>query len=212
MTCRKQQISGARAVKRLSLALFRSVTVAGCQMVSTPDPKLSARDVEYLAKAPKAEIDRSYHRYLVDDPTGEAPGTIVVDTKSNYLYLVEPGRKAIRYGVASGTEAAGWTGVATIGGKQEWPRWIPPQDMLQRWPHLKPTAAAGGLPGGPDNPLGARALYLHQGGKDTLYRIHGTNEPETIGRGASSGCIRMTNVDAIDLYNRVKVGTKVIVR
>lgn len=195
-----------------ALAALAALTLAGCNYQSFPDPSLSGKDKEYMALVPRFDIDREYLRYRVDDPTGEPAGTIVVDTKSNYLYLVEPGRKAIRYGVASGTEAAGWTGVATIGEKKEWPRWMPPSDMLQRWPHLKPTADAGGLPGGPDNPLGARALYLHQGGKDTLYRIHGTNEPESIGRGASSGCIRMTNVDAIDLYSRVKVGTKVIVR
>lgn len=199
-------------IRKAALAAAAALTLAGCNYQSFPDPSLSGKDKEYMALVPRFDIDREYLRYRVDDPTGEAPGTIVVDTKSNYLYFVEPGRRAIRYGVASGTEAAGWKGVATVGGKQEWPRWIPPQDMLQRWPHLKPTADAGGLPGGPDNPLGARALYLHQGGKDTLYRIHGTNEPETIGRGASSGCIRMTNVDAIDLYNRVKLGTKVIVR
>ena len=89
---------------------------------------------------------------------------------------------------------------------------MPPADMLKRWPHLAPTARAGGLPGGPDNPLGSRALYLYAGNKDTMYRIHGTNEPESIGRGVSSGCIRMRDIDAIDLYNRVKVGTKVVVR
>ena len=94
--------------------------------------------------------------------------------------------------------------------KAEWPRWTPPAEMIKRWPHLAPRA--GGMEGGPDNPLGARALYLYQDGKDTLYRIHGTNEPETIGRSASSGCIRMRNIDAIDLYNRAAVGGKVIVR
>jgi len=198
--------------RKAALAMMAAVTLAGCNYQSFPDPSLSGRDKEYMALVPKFDIDRNYLRYRVEDPTGEAPGTIVVDTKSNYLYLVEPGRTAIRYGVASGTEAAGWTGTATVGRKAEWPHWMPPADMLQRWPHLKPTANAGGLPGGPDNPLGARALYLHQGNRDTLYRIHGTNEPETIGRGASSGCIRMTNVDVIDLFNRVKVGAKVIVR
>ncbi len=94
----------------------------------------------------------------------------------------------------------------------EWPSWMPPADMLKRWPHLKPVVATGGLKGGPENPLGARALYLYDGnGKDTLYRIHGTNEPEEIGRGASSGCIRMRDIDVIDLYNRAKLGTKVVV-
>ena len=142
--------------------------------------------------------------------TGQPPGTVVVDTKENLLYYVLPNKKAIRYGVSTGKEAYGWTGTATVKRMAEWPSWMPPADMLKRWPHLKPVVDMGGLKGGPENPLGARALYLYdENGKDTLYRIHGTNEPETIGRGASSGCIRMRNIDVIDLYNRVKVGTKV---
>ena len=132
-----------------------------------------------------------------------------IDTKEKFLYLVLPNKKAIRYGVATGEEAYGWTGEAVVQRKAEWPRWTPPAEMIKRWPHLKPVA--GGMNGGPENPLGARALYLYQNGQDTLYRIHGTNEPETIGRSASSGCIRMRNIDAIDLFNRVPVGAKVIV-
>ena len=186
--------------------------LAGCQYASTPDPVLSARDSEYLALVPKAEIDLNFARYKVDDPTGEAPGTIIVDTRENFLYFVLPGKKAMRYGVATGSDAFGWTGKATVQRKAEWPTWTPPAEMLVRWPHLKPFAAMGGLPGGPDNPLGARALYLYDNGRDTLYRIHGTNEPQKIGRGVSSGCIRMADIDVIDLYNRVDLGTKVIVR
>jgi lipoprotein-anchoring transpeptidase ErfK/SrfK len=213
MTCLNRHISGTRAVKRLSIALFLSVTVAGCQMASTPDPKLSARDVEYLAKAPKAEIDRSYHRYLVDDPTGEAPGTIVIDTKKNFLWYVMPGKKAIRYGVATGKEAFGWTGVSYVKAKKEWPTWMPTEELMTRWPEFGVYRSHGPLAGGPDNPLGARALYLFdQGGKDTMYRIHGTNEPEKIGQNVSSGCIRMRNIDVVDLYNRAGMNTKVIVR
>lgn len=174
---------------------------------------MSARDRDFIARAaPDVELEPGYDRYEVEDPTGEKPGTIVVDTKANFLYFVLPDRKAIRYGVATGSEAFGWTGTATVARKAEWPRWMPPADMLQRWPHLRPTAAAGGLSGGPDNPLGARALYLYQGSRDTLYRIHGTNEPDKIGRSVSSGCIRMRNVDVIDLYNRAALGAKVIVR
>ncbi len=169
------------------------------------------RDQEFLALAPKADIPSQFHRYEVEDPTGQTPGTVVVDTKHMYLYYVMPHGKAMRYGIAAGSEAAGWTGTAKIGAKQEWPHWMPPSDMLKRWPHLQPTADAGGLPGGPENPLGARAMYLYQGNKDTMYRIHGTNEPEQIGQAVSSGCIRMSNIDAIDLYNRVKVGTTVVV-
>jgi lipoprotein-anchoring transpeptidase ErfK/SrfK len=177
----------------------------------TPDPALSAKDAEFLSLAPRGDVGGEYGRYLIDDPTGAAPGTITIDTRQNFLYFSLPSKKAIRYGVATGNEAAGWSGEAVVGKMAEWPHWMPPADMLERWPHLKPTAEAGGLPGGPDNPLGSRALYLFQGNKDTLYRIHGTNEPDKIGQKVSSGCIRMRDIDAIDLYNRVHVGTKVVV-
>jgi lipoprotein-anchoring transpeptidase ErfK/SrfK len=193
--------------------LTASVLVAGCNFKSVPDPSMSARDRDFIAKVPDFELEMNFQRYEVDDPTGEKPGTIVVDTSSKHLYYVLPNKRAVRYGVATGAEAYGWKGTATIRNKAEWPHWTPPADMVQRWPHLRPTAAAGGLSGGPDNPLGARALYLYDAsGRDTLYRIHGTNEPETIGREASSGCIRMRNVDVIDLYARVALNTKVIVK
>jgi lipoprotein-anchoring transpeptidase ErfK/SrfK len=197
-----------------SLALLggAAALLGGCNFAPVPDPSVSKKDAQFLALVPKAQVEMQFERYRVDDPTGEPPGTIIVDTHDNYLYFVEPGRKAIRYGVATGQEAYGWTGVAKVGRMAEWPHWMPPADMLKRWPHLQPTANAGGLPGGPDNPLGARALYLYSGNRDTLYRIHGTNEPEKIGRGVSSGCIRMRDIDVIDLYNRVKVGTKVVVK
>ena len=197
-----------------TLALLVAATLlAGCNFKGVPDPSLTSRDRDFIAKVPDFEMDINYQRYEVDDPTGEAPGTIVVDTQMKHLYLVLPEKRAVRYGVATGAEAYGWTGTATIRRKAEWPHWTPPADMVQRWPHLKPTAAAGGLTGGPDTPLGARALYLYDAsGRDTLYRIHGTNEPETIGHEASSGCIRMRNIDVIDLYARVQLNTKVIVR
>ena len=191
-------------------AVLAAGLLSGCQYVATPDPILSARDTELLAQVPKAELDLNYERYQIDDPTGEAPGTIIVDTKQNFLYFVQPNKKAIRYGVATGAEAYGWTGEASVQRKAEWPTWTPPAEMLVRWPHLKPFA--NGLPGGADNPLGARALYLYDHGRDTLYRIHGTNEPAKIGHSVSSGCIRMRDIDVIDLYNRVGVGTKVVVR
>ncbi|WP_201752068.1 L,D-transpeptidase [Microvirga arsenatis] len=191
---------------RLPLLLAMIAALAGCNFKGVPDPQVSARDAEWMAKVPKAEEDPRFGRYLIDDPTGEAPGTIVVDTKERQLYLVQPNRKAIRYGVAVGDEAYGWTGTATIARKAEWPDWNPPAEMKARWPHVQYTK------GGPDNPLGARALYLYEGNRDTLYRIHGTNEPEKIGYAVSSGCIRMRNIDVIDLYNRVPLNTKVIVR
>jgi lipoprotein-anchoring transpeptidase ErfK/SrfK len=199
-------------LNRSLVLLFASLALAACNFKGVPDPAMSDRDRAFLARVPTQEMDLPYERYEVDDTTGETPGTIVVDTKRKFLFFVLPNKRAIRYGVATGAEAYGWTGKATVARKGEWPHWTPPADMVARWPHLKPTLAAGGLPGGPDNPLGARALYLYEGNRDTLYRIHGTNEPETIGHDASSGCIRMRNVDVIDLFNRVPVGTQVIVR
>lgn len=186
------------------------IALGGCRFVPVAEPAINVRDAEYMALVPKAEIDIQFERYEIDDPTGEIPGTIIVDTRSRYLYFVLPNKRAIRYGVAVGDEAFGWTGVANMARKAEWPRWTPPAEMLVRWPHLR--SRAGGMQGGPENPLGARALYLYEGGRDTLYRIHGTNEPEKIGQAASSGCIRMRNIDVIDLYNRASVGGKVIVR
>jgi lipoprotein-anchoring transpeptidase ErfK/SrfK len=141
-------------------------------------------------------------RQIVSYPTREAPGTIVIDTPATRLYYVLGSRKAIAYGIGVGREGFTWSGVQTISRKSEWPDWIPPQEMLQRQPYLPRFIA-----GGPSNPLGARAMYL--GG--TIYRIHGTNAPETIGTHVSSGCIRMVNEDVIDLYNRVSLGTKVVV-
>jgi lipoprotein-anchoring transpeptidase ErfK/SrfK len=138
----------------------------------------------------------------VEYPTREAPGTIVIDTPNTYLYYVLGGGKAIRYGIGVGREGFTWSGVKAIERKAEWPDWIPPTDMLQRQPYLPRFMA-----GGPGNPLGARAMYI--GG--TVYRIHGTNAPTTIGKQVSSGCIRMLNEDVIDLYARVNVGTKVVV-
>ena len=143
---------------------------------------------------------------MVQNPTNEPAGTIVIDTSSRHLYLVQPGGGAIQYGIGVGRQGFAWKGVAHVGHKSEWPRWIPPKEMLKRRPDL-PEEMDGGL----DNPLGARALYLFQGNKDTLFRIHGTNEPDSIGKAVSSGCIRMMNADAIDLYQRVKIGTRVVV-
>lgn len=149
-------------------------------------------------------------RQLVDNPTREQPGTIVVDPENRFLYLVQEGGKALRYGVGVGREGLAWSGTANVATKRAWPRWTPTQDMIRREPR-KYTKWAGGMAGGADNPLGARALYLFKDGKDTLYRIHGTNEPETIGEAVSSGCIRMMNQDVIDLYRRVSAGAKVVV-
>ena len=167
------------------------------------------------APPPTLQADPAFARKVVAYPSPEPPGTIIVDPGAHFLYLVQPGGQAIRYGVGVGAEGFGWSGVATIHNKQEWPDWYPPADMLERKPELKPhmvqLQSGLGMPGGPDNPIGARALYLWQGNKDTLYRIHGTNDPTTIGTNVSSGCIRLTNEDVVDLYNRTPVGTKVVV-
>jgi len=185
--------------------------LGGC-MQTTLAPSTTAnftpRDRQLLAHPPyaRADIPESFRRHIVDYSRKEAPGTILVDTEARYLYYVQPGGKAIRYGVAVGEEAQAFSGVATVGRMTEWPDWIPTREIQAR---LGPYPAR--VPGGPANPLGARALYLYEGGKDTLYRIHGTNQPEYIGQAISSGCIRMTNEDVIDLFDRVKPGAIVVV-
>ncbi|MDP4595075.1 MAG: L,D-transpeptidase [Beijerinckiaceae bacterium] len=199
-------------VKSIFAAVVVALVLGGCSYKSVPDPALSKVDAKYMAKIPDFPMDANYERYEIDYATAHKPGTTIVDTKQNFVYFILNSKKAIRYGAATGAEAHGWTGTSRVARKAEWPRWMPPADMLKRWPHLAPTARAGGLNGGPDNPLGARALYLYQGNRDTLYRIHGTNEPDKIGRNVSSGCIRMRNIDVVDLYNRTKLGATVIVR
>ena len=146
--------------------------------------------------------DPRYQRQVVDYHGPEKPGTVIINTPERLLYLIEPDGKAIRYGIGVGRPGFTWAGVKSVTMKKEWPDWRPPDEMLRRKPELPHF-----MPGGPENPLGARALYLG----DTLYRIHGSNEPWTIGTQVSSGCIRMRNEDVIDLYNRVPVGAKVIV-
>ncbi len=143
---------------------------------------------------------------VVANPTHQPAGTVVVDTGTRHLYLVQANGEAIQYGIGVGRQGFAWKGTANVQRKAEWPAWVPPSDMLKRRPDL-PRRMAGGI----ENPLGARALYLFQGNRDTMYRIHGTNEPDTIGKAVSSGCIRMMNADVIDLYGRVPVGAKVVV-
>lgn len=143
--------------------------------------------------------------------TTEAPGTIVVKTRERTLYLVQPNSKAIAYGIGVGRSGFNWSGRAHIGRKSEWPAWHPPKDMIERELRQYGRELPERMEGGPDNPLGARALYLHVGEKDTLYRIHGTNAPGSIGQALSSGCIRMLNKEIIDLYDRVEIHTEVVV-
>jgi lipoprotein-anchoring transpeptidase ErfK/SrfK len=153
-------------------------------------------------QAPDRDIDPQFLRQRVDYQGKEEPGAVVIDTRHHFLYLVEAGGKAMRYGIGVGRPGFTWSGTHTVSSKKEWPDWVPPDEMLKRQPNLPHF-----MQGGPNNPLGARAMYLGS----TLYRIHGSNEPWTIGHNVSSGCIRMRNVDVIDLYDRVKVGTKVVV-
>jgi lipoprotein-anchoring transpeptidase ErfK/SrfK len=150
----------------------------------------------------RSEAPVNFRRQVVDYRTHEAPGTIVIDTPNTHLYFVLGNGKAIRYGIGVGREGFTWSGTQTISRKAEWPDWTPPAEMIARQPYLPRYMA-----GGPGNPLGARAMYLGS----TIYRIHGTNDPSTIGGRVSSGCIRLTNEDVTDLYNRVNIGTKVVV-
>ena len=198
------------ALRGIPLLLI-GLALGGC-MQATLEPaseaNLNARDKKLLANAPYAQatIPQAYQRHIVDYHRSEAPGSIVIDSDARYLYYVLPEKKAIRYGVTVGEEALAWYGIAKVGRKEEWPSWVPTEEIKQR---------LGNIPnfveGGPANPLGARGIYLFQGNKDTLFRIHGTNQPEYIGQAISSGCIRMTNEDVIDLYGRVKMGAIVVV-
>ena len=165
------------------------------------------RDREYLARIRyvNTPVSEPYRRAIVAYQRKEAPGTIVVDSDNHYLYYVLNDGRAIRYGITVGEESMAWSGIAKVGAMTEWPAWHPTKGEIARL-HV-PTY----VPPGPDNPMGSRALYLYADGKDTQYRIHGTNQPEYIGSSISSGCIRMTNEDAIDLYNRAKLGTIVVV-
>jgi lipoprotein-anchoring transpeptidase ErfK/SrfK len=160
---------------------------------------------QYVAQAaaePDAALAPDLRRQLVDYPAQAEPGTVIVDTTNTHLYFILGGGKAIRYGIGVGRDGFGWSGTQSVTRKAEWPDWTPPQEMIARQPYL-----ARWMAGGEGNPLGARAIYLGS----TIYRIHGTNMPDTIGQKVSSGCIRMLNADVIDLYARVSVGTKIIV-
>ncbi len=156
-----------------------------------------------------SQIEPEFLRQEVTYPTPERVGTVIVDPGNHFLYLVREGGKALRYGVGVGRDGFGWNGNATIQRKAKWPRWTPPADMVKRDPRA--AQYAGGMPGGLENPLGARAHYLYQGNRDTLYRIHGTNEPDSIGKSMSSGCIRMLNQDVMHLFDQTLIGTKVVV-
>lgn len=165
-----------------------------------------------LAAIPVQKVNKRFYRQEVRYRTSQKPGTLIVDPRGRFLYLVLSGGQAMRYGIGVGKAGFEWQGTARIGWKQKWPKWTPPAEMIERRPDLaKWGVDNGGMPGGIDNPLGARALYLFQDGKDTLYRLHGTPQWASIGTAASSGCIRLMNQDVIDLYNRVPSGATVVV-
>jgi lipoprotein-anchoring transpeptidase ErfK/SrfK len=175
--------------------------------MAPPDPyapryQASRGEPPEWAEARRNEMDPRYQRQMVAYDGAEKPGTVIIDTPRRFLYLVQEDGRAMRYGIGVGRPGFAWAGVKEISAKREWPDWTPPDEMLKRRPDLPHHMA-----GGPENPLGARALYLGS----SLYRIHGSNEPWTIGTAVSSGCIRMRNEDVIDLYGRVHVGTKVVV-
>lgn len=173
-----------------------------------------------IPAVPFEQIDPQFYRQVVPDPTGEQPGTVVIDTSAHFLYLVGNLGEAIRYGVGLGRQGFEWSGRGEIEWKQKWPRWFPPDEMIARQRELEKYRARqipgkneweGGMEPGITNPLGARALYIFQDGKDTLYRIHGSPEWQSIGKSVSSGCVRLINQDVIDLYDRVPDGTPVVV-
>lgn len=165
-----------------------------------------------LPAVPYKDIDKQFYRQRVNFKTKEKPGTVIVNTKTFFLHHVEPNGKAMRYGVGLGRQGFEWSGRAKIAWKRPWPTWTPPAEMIEREPHLeKWSAENGGMPPGLDNPLGARALYIFQDGVDTLYRLHGSPEHKSIGKAVSSGCVRLLNQDVIDLFNRVRPGSSIVV-
>jgi lipoprotein-anchoring transpeptidase ErfK/SrfK len=221
--------SGAAA-----LALAGCTTVPRDRLAERPQPlvrpvvlgtpsEMYAAMIDEGHQIPAVPIDKigpSYLRQEIPDPTGERPGTIVVDTSSHFLYLVGHGGRAMRYGVGLGRDGFAWAGRAQVQRKSKWPKWFPPAEMIDRQPNLEKYRSSydkatdtwlGGMEAGISNPLGARALYLYEDGKDTLYRIHGSPEWWTIGKSVSSGCVRMINQDVIDLYDRVQEGAPVFV-
>ncbi|MBR0556295.1 L,D-transpeptidase [Ciceribacter sp. L1K23] len=198
-------------ISRRGLLIGLPLFLAGCQTNSDHANYGQVEDNGYkIAKIPLDKFDKDLRRQEVAYTTSHDAGTIVVDTPARRLYYVLGGGRAMRYGIGVGRNGYALAGTAYIGRKAEWPSWTPSPNMLRTNPE-KNMKYAGGVPGGPNNPLGARALYLYRGGNDTMFRIHGTNQPWSIGQAMSSGCVRMMNQDVIDLYQRAKVGGKVVV-
>lgn len=200
----RQQRSGG-----LLTGLFGSSSSAGSSIAYLPETRALDSVLQERQAKKKFNVKPEFEPQQVNF-TGYEPGTIVIDTNAHRLYLVESAFTARRYAIAVGRDGLQYKGTTVVGDKQEWPRWIPTKDMQQREP-AKYGRYKDGMPGGPDNPLGARAIYLYEGKKDTYLRIHGTNQPQTIGTNSSNGCFRMINDHVMDLYRRVKTGTKVVV-
>jgi lipoprotein-anchoring transpeptidase ErfK/SrfK len=195
-----------RKTMRLTRLLFVFTILLTASLTASHVLAQSPRDVDqpgYIPPPEEEQLDPKWEKTVVFYRTAEAPGTIIINTNERFLYVVQPGGRALRYGIGVGREGFQWQGLVKITRKQEWPDWTPPPEMIARQPYLPRWMA-----GGPGNPLGARALYLGH----TVYRIHGTNQPQTIGTAVSSGCFRLTNPDVIDLYDRIPIGTKVIIR
>ncbi|QRM54784.1 L,D-transpeptidase [Sinorhizobium sp. BG8] len=201
------------SISRRGLLLGASALLAGCA-TNGPDHRAnyaSLPDEKHpLPAMPLDRIKPELRRQEVAFETGEKPGTIVVDTPARRLYYVLGDGRAMRYGIGVGRDGYALSGNAYIGRKAEWPSWTPTPNMIRRDPQ-KNLKYAGGVEGGPNNPLGARAIYLYQGGNDTMFRIHGTNQPQSIGLAMSSGCVRMLNHDVIDLYEKATVGGRVVI-
>lgn len=211
---RTTRLGISRAVLAVLGMIAVGMTLAYAAQTQIFDPK-TRKWVDYDKRkayqfyAAHKQVPETFRRQVVDFRTAEKPGTIIIDANQHFLYLVQPGLKAIRYGIGVGREGFGWAGIVRVGRTAEWPTWTPPAEMVARDPNA--AKYASGMPGGPDNPLGARALYLYEGDQDTIYRIHGTAEPWSIGLDVSSGCIRMNNDDIIDLHSRIEIGAKVVV-
>ncbi len=197
-------------VTRRGLMIALGLGMAGMAVA----PQLAFAQAKPATKKPAKKkpfkLDQQYMPQSVPYPSSYPPGTVVVDPRNRFLYLIESDLSARRYGVGVGKAGLAWSGKAKVGRKAEWPRWTPTPNMIKREPH-KYAKYADGVRGGPGNPLGARALYLYRNGRDTLYRIHGTTEPWTIGKAISNGCIRLVNEHVADLYERVPVGAQVVV-
>lgn len=219
---RRQALFGAASLAALTLAGCATTSPRPVASTAKPEPSYATVPPDVLAMyaarpeeqfpLPRARIelvDPAYWRQRVANTTGEKPGTVVVDTANRFLYFTEADGMAMRYGVGIGRDGFAWSGRARIAYKRVWPKWTPPAEMILRQPELEPYRF--GMAPGLDNPLGARALYIFQGGTDTLYRLHGNPDEMTIGKAVSSGCVRLLQQDVIDLYQRVPDGAPILV-